>query len=153
MRQIQIKRVYEPPVPEDGRRILVDRIWPRGLSRVAARVDYWLKEVAPSDELRRWFNHDPARWREFRGRYRVELANCAALAELQRMLEPIPQATLLFAAKDVAHNNAVVLREELTRRRAALERPDEPRAAPKKAAATKGVTGLATPGRPRAREI
>ena len=115
MTQIEIKRAYEPPDPNDGKRILVDRLWPRGLSRDAAKIDVWLKDVAPSDGLRRWFNHDPSRWREFRRRYREELAECAALAELRQALQTVPKATLLFAARDVAHNNAVVLWEKLAR--------------------------------------
>jgi uncharacterized protein YeaO (DUF488 family) len=115
MTLIKIKRAYEPPDPKDGMRVLVDRLWPRGLSRDAAKIDAWLKDVAPSDGLRRWFNHDPSRWREFRRRYREELAECAAFVELQQALEPVPKATLLFAARDVDHNNAVVLREELAR--------------------------------------
>ena len=115
MTGLNIKCAYEPPNPQDGMRILVDRLWPRGLSRDSAKIDAWLKDVAPSDGLRRWFNHDPSRWREFRRRYREELTDCAALAELQQALASVPKATLLFAAKDVAHNNAVVLREELAR--------------------------------------
>ncbi len=113
MTRITIKRAYEPPDPEDGMRVLVDRLWPRGLSRDAARIDAWPKDVAPSNELRRWFNHDPSRWDEFRRRYREELADGAALAELQQAVGSVPKATLLFAARDVAHNNAVVLRETL----------------------------------------
>ena len=134
MKEIQIKRVYEGPDSGDGRRVLVDRLWPRGLRRDAAKVDSWLKEVAPSDGLRRWFNHDPAKWREFRRRYMAELTDCEAFAELEQTLESVPKATLLFAAKDVDHNNAVVLREELIRRSAALKSSDEPQSTPEKAA-------------------
>jgi uncharacterized protein YeaO (DUF488 family) len=121
MTRVKIKRAYEPPDPKDGMRVLVDRLWPRGLSRDAATIDAWLKDVAPSDGLRRWFNHDPSRWGEFRRRYHEELADCDALAELQQALESVPKATLLFAARDVAHNNAVVLREELARRSTRLK--------------------------------
>ena len=115
MTLIKIKRAYEPPDPKDGMRVLVDRLWPRGLSRDAAKIDAWLKDVAPSDALRRWFNHEPSRWSEFCRRYRKELAECAAFAELQQALESVPRATLLFAARNVAHNNAIVLQEELAR--------------------------------------
>jgi uncharacterized protein YeaO (DUF488 family) len=121
---IEIKRVYEPPDPKDGKRFLIDRMWPRGLRRDAAKLDAWFKEVAPSDGLRRWFHHDPKRWREFRRRYLEELADCDALLELQRALESVPKATLLFAAKDLARNNAVVLQEELARRLAGREAPE-----------------------------
>jgi uncharacterized protein YeaO (DUF488 family) len=116
MTQIKIKRAYETPNAEDGMRLLVDRIWPRGLIRDRALIEAWLKEVAPSHGLRRWFGHDPANWQEFRNRYFAELANCGAVAELEQMLGPVSKATLLFAAKDVEHNNAVVLREVLARR-------------------------------------
>jgi uncharacterized protein YeaO (DUF488 family) len=106
-RQIRTKRVYEPAAPEDGWRVLVDRLWPRGLKKEAAAVDLWLKEAAPSAELRRWFAHDPARWDEFRRRYAAELAqNRAALKPLIAAEGPL---TLLFAARDPAHNNAVAL--------------------------------------------
>jgi uncharacterized protein YeaO (DUF488 family) len=115
MAQIEIKHAYEPPASQDGKRVLVDRLWPRGLNRDAAKIDAWIKDVAPSAELRRWFNHDPSRWREFRRRYREELAECAAFAELQQKLQSVPKVTLLFAARDVAHNNAVVLRDQLAR--------------------------------------
>jgi uncharacterized protein YeaO (DUF488 family) len=111
---IRIRRVYEPPAADDGRRVLVDRLWPRGLSKDKARVDEWLKEVAPSHELRRWFGHDPARWEEFRRRYREELAGGAAFARLQAMAREGP-LTLVYAARDEAHNDAVVLAELLGR--------------------------------------
>ncbi|HTR16914.1 MAG TPA: DUF488 domain-containing protein [Acetobacteraceae bacterium] len=111
---IRLKRVYDPPSPDDGARVLVDRLWPRGLKRDVAQIDLWLKEVAPSAELRRWFGHDPSRWAEFRTRYGAELArnarNVPALSELMKAATPL---TLLFAAKDAERNNAVVLREFL----------------------------------------
>lgn len=113
MVQLRIKRVYEPPAPGDGKRILVDRLWPRGLKRETARIDDWIKEAAPSDELRRWFAHDPAKWDEFRRRYLAELRHNEAFAELQRVAHSAAKVTLLFAAKDCAHNNAVVLRDVL----------------------------------------
>ena len=108
-----IKRIYEPPVPEDGKRILVDRLWPRGLSKDDARLDEWLKEVAPSDELRRWFGHDPAKWEEFRRRYRQELKTQGEILERLRNEARKGTVTLLFAAKDEERNNAVVLKEML----------------------------------------
>ena len=110
---IRIKRVYAEPAADDGLRLLVDRLWPRGLSKEKARLDDWLKELAPSDELRKWFGHNPARWEEFRERYRQELAGRPeALARL-RALAARETVTLLFAAHDEAHNNAVVLKELL----------------------------------------
>ena len=112
--RLALKRVYLPPAEEDGRRVLVERLWPRGLTKAKAAVDLWLKEVAPSDELRRWFHADPEqRWPEFRERYRRELASdTEPLAELRKLVEAGP-VTLLFAAHDEAHNSAVVLKEWL----------------------------------------
>lgn len=108
---VRIKRVYDPPEPADGRRVLVDRLWPRGLKKDTARIDEWLKEIAPSDGLRRWFGHDPARWSEFRKRYFEELREKAT--EIKRLKAEAKKGTitLLFAAKDIEHNNAVVLRD------------------------------------------
>lgn len=109
----RIKRVYAPPAADDGKRILIDRLWPRGLSKEAARLDLWLKEIAPSTELRKWFGHDPARWAEFRRRYRAELeANTEAVARLRHELEGEP-VTLLYGARDETHNDAIVLQEFL----------------------------------------
>ena len=108
---IAIKRIYDPPAPSDGRRILVDRLWPRGVAKEAAKLDEWLKEIAPSDELRTWFGHDPARWEEFRARYREELHGHAELIERLRAEAKKGVVTLLFAARDEEHNNAVVLKE------------------------------------------
>uniref|UniRef100_A0A831UDZ5 DUF488 domain-containing protein n=1 Tax=Geobacter metallireducens TaxID=28232 RepID=A0A831UDZ5_GEOME len=110
---VRIKRVYVLPVPEDGKRILVDRLWPRGIAREKARIDQWLKEIAPSDELREWFGHDPARWEEFRERYRQELEAKGELLDHLRELAAKGTVTLLFAAGDEEHNNAVVLKEIL----------------------------------------
>ncbi len=110
---IRIKRIYDEPATEDGRRILVDRLWPRGISKDKARIDEWLKEIAPSDELRKWFGHDPARWEEFRERYRQELGEKAEPVAGLRKLAVEGTVTLLFAAKDEEHNNAVVLKEML----------------------------------------
>jgi uncharacterized protein YeaO (DUF488 family) len=100
---------------ETGRRVLVDRLWPRGLRREKAQIDAWLKELAPSGELRRWFAHDPAKWAEFRKRYRAELARNPAFATLCEMARSTGTVTLLFAAKDAEHNNALVLGEMLRR--------------------------------------
>ena len=114
--RLALKRVYAPGSQGDGRRVLVERLWPRGLRKEAARVDLWLKEVAPSNALRRWFHEAPAaRWPAFRDRYREELrggAVAAPLAELRGLAERGP-VTLLFAARDEAHNSAVVLKAVL----------------------------------------
>jgi uncharacterized protein YeaO (DUF488 family) len=110
---IRIKRIYEPPAAADGRRVLVDRLWPRGMAKDEAKVDEWLKEVAPSAELRTWFGHDPARWTEFRTRYREELEHQGELLDRLRAEARKGTVTLLFAAKDEEHNNAVVLKELL----------------------------------------
>lgn len=112
---IKIKRVYETPSPEDGTRILVDRLWPRGLTKEKAHVDLWLKEVAPSTELRKWFAHDPARWAEFKTRYKAELKdNAEPLATLKKETAK-GKATLLYGAKDEEHNEALVLQQLLKR--------------------------------------
>ncbi len=111
---ISIKRVYEAPAKTDGKRILVDRIWPRGLTKAKAHIDIWLKEVAPSTELRKWFGHDPEKWTEFQKKYQAELKDNAALAEL-RATAKSAKVTLVFAAKDEEHNNAVVLKQRLAR--------------------------------------
>lgn len=110
---IRIKRVYEPPQATDGARVLVDRLWPRGLRKGAAVLTAWHKDAAPSPPLRRWFGHDPARWQAFRARYRAELdANAEALAPLRELARAGP-LTLLYGARDDAHNHAVVLTEYL----------------------------------------
>jgi uncharacterized protein YeaO (DUF488 family) len=110
---VRVKRVYDPPRKDDGYRVLIDRLWPRGASRERARLDEWAKELAPSDDLRRWFAHDPARFAEFRRRYRAELsAHADHLADLRRRAKSGP-VTLLYAARDEEHNNAVVLAELL----------------------------------------
>lgn len=111
--KLKLKRVYEDPSKEDGTRILVDRLWPRGLTKEKARVDLWLKEVAPSNELRKWFAHDPAKWPEFKTRYKAELKhNSAQLALLKQAVARGP-ATLLYGAKDTEHNEAIVLQDLL----------------------------------------
>lgn len=110
---IRVKRVYEPPQAADGARVLVDRLWPRGLRKEAAALTGWHKDVAPSLTLRRWFGHDPARWQAFRARYRAELdANAAALAPLRELARAGP-LTLLYGARDGTHNHAIVLAEYL----------------------------------------
>jgi uncharacterized protein YeaO (DUF488 family) len=108
---IKIKRVYEQPDKDDGRRILVDRLWPRGLTKEKAGVDLWLKDIAPSTELRKWFGHDPERWEEFKERYRAELAEAGKMEVLRDIAERAREenVTLLFGAKDTRHNDARAL--------------------------------------------
>jgi uncharacterized protein YeaO (DUF488 family) len=108
---LKVKRIYETPAPADGYRILVDRLWPRGVSRNGAQVDLWMKEIAPSNSLRKWFAHQPARWAVFQRRYHAELR---ALPLLTRQLKQLSKehgtVTLLFGARDEQHNQAVALR-------------------------------------------
>jgi uncharacterized protein YeaO (DUF488 family) len=107
---IEIKRVYEKPAKADGWRVLVDRLWPRGMKKEAARVDVWMKDVAPSTALRKWFGHEPEKWSEFQKRYRRELERkTELLAELKKMAKEHGTLTLLYGAKDEEHNDAVVL--------------------------------------------
>lgn len=110
--RVRIRRAYDPPAPDDGFRILVDRVWPRGKTREALEIDDWLPEVGPSNALRRWFGHDPKRWETFRTRYRKELTDSAAFAELRGWVRKGP-VTLVFGARDPEHNQAVVLRDAL----------------------------------------
>ena len=113
---IRLKRAYEPAAAEDGYRVLVERLWPRGLSKDRARVDRWIKEAGASTELRRWFGHDPARWEEFRRRYADEVrARPGVREELRGVLREHATVTFLFAAHDEEHNNAVALKELLER--------------------------------------
>lgn len=110
---VVLKRAYEPPAKSDGKRILVDRLWPRGVSKAEADLDEWIKEIAPSGELRTWFGHDPERWDEFRRRYRAELAqHSETLKDLRRRARE-GRITLVYSAKDETHNDAVVLRDVL----------------------------------------
>jgi uncharacterized protein YeaO (DUF488 family) len=110
---IAIKRIYDAPEKSDGFRVLVDRVWPRGVSKDKAAVDLWMKEIGPSTELRKWFSHDPARWDEFCARYREELAaKRDLLGELRDHAEK-GRLTLVYSARDEAHNQAVVIREVL----------------------------------------
>jgi uncharacterized protein YeaO (DUF488 family) len=111
--EIRIKRAYDPPARSDGTRILVDRLWPRGVKKVDADIAQWMKEVAPSNELRKWFAHDPRRWEEFRRRYRAELAGKRELVGALRDLARRGPLTLIYSAHDQDHNQAVVLRELL----------------------------------------
>jgi uncharacterized protein YeaO (DUF488 family) len=110
---IAIKRVYEPPAETDGQRVLVDRLWPRGLSKEKLDLALWLKEIAPSTELRKWFHHDPDKWSEFQKRFRAELDVNGDLVEELRGLIAKGKVTLVYSAHDAMHNNAVVLAEYL----------------------------------------
>ena len=115
---VRIKRVYAPPAPEDGYRVLVDRLWPRGLGKEAAAVDLWLKEIAPSTGLRKWFGHDLERWPDFAQRYRKELKSperAAALERLRAVGRERQTVTLLFGARDEALTHATLLRDLLDR--------------------------------------
>lgn len=113
---LKLKRVYDPAEASDGFRVLVDRVWPRGLTKEKAHVDLWLKEVAPTTALRKWFGHDPAKWPEFQKRYRAELAAdpaAAALTELRSVIKKHRTVTLIYGAKDTEHNQAVVVHDRL----------------------------------------
>ena len=116
MKKPTLKRIYDPLEPDDGTRVLVDRLWPRGISKEKAHVDLWLKEIAPSTELRKWFGHDPAKWTEFQKRYLAELeANDSAVSTILDAMKN-GTVTLVYAAKDEQHNEAVVLQGYLERR-------------------------------------
>ncbi len=122
MGKIFVKRVYEPATESDGFRVLVDRLWPRGISKEAAKLELWLPDLGPSTSLRKWFNHDPARWSEFQRRYHAELQkNTALLAPITEQAKTRP-LTLLYSAKDEQHNQAVALRIFLLKR-TALRKP------------------------------
>ena len=113
---LHIKRIYEPADEGDGIRILVDRLWPRGISKTEARIDAWLKDIAPSPDLRRWFGHDPNKWSEFRRRYEDELEkNLRAVDELRKHIDQ-STATLLYGARDNEHNHAIVLKDFISKR-------------------------------------
>jgi uncharacterized protein YeaO (DUF488 family) len=109
----RLKRAYEPAESDDGVRILVDRLWPRGVSKEKAALDEWIKEVAPSTELRKWFGHDPARWSEFQRRYRAELRDHSDALDRIQHLAQAGVVTLVYSAQDEQHNDAVVLRDVL----------------------------------------
>ena len=108
---VKLKRVYDQPEKADGKRVLVDRLWPRGLKKEDARLDLWLKDIAPSDDLRKWFSHDPSKWLEFRKRYRQELKDKPDIIKELKKAARQETITLLYAAKDADCNNAVVLKE------------------------------------------
>ncbi len=112
---IKIKRVYDPASPEDGQRFLVDRLWPRGLNKGSVKLDAWLKDFAPSDDLREWFGHDPARWEEFQKRYFAELDKSPKARETILAANWRGTVTLLFATRDLEHNNAIALKSYLER--------------------------------------
>lgn len=111
-KSIKIKRVYDKYSTQDGPRILIDRLWPRGIKKEEAKIDLWIKEIAPSDDLRKWFAHDPEKWDEFKSKYEAELNNkkdlCNSIVNKGKV-----NITLIYAAKDQEHNNAVVLKEYL----------------------------------------
>jgi uncharacterized protein YeaO (DUF488 family) len=111
---IQLKRAYEKPERADGTRILVDRLWPRGLTKEKAAIDLWLKELAPSTELREWFGHDPKKWRSFRSRYQTELKQLGDQLQLIKSRAKEGVVTLIYGARDQEHNEAVVLKQFLT---------------------------------------
>jgi uncharacterized protein YeaO (DUF488 family) len=110
---VRLKRAYELPAPDDGMRILIDRLWPRGIKKTDAAIDEWMKEIAPSTELRKWFGHDPERWHEFRRRYQSEVRQHPDELDRLRALAQHGRITLVFAAHDEAHNDAVVLKDLL----------------------------------------
>ena len=108
---VKLKRAYEPPTADDGTRILIDRLWPRGITKERAAIDQWMKDISPSTELRKWFGHDPARWDEFRRRYAKEVHQHAELLDQLRSLALQGPITLVYSAHDEKHNDAVELRE------------------------------------------
>ncbi|MDQ2803424.1 MAG: DUF488 domain-containing protein [Pseudomonadota bacterium] len=110
---VRLKRAYEAPLAEDGTRILIDRLWPRGVSKEHAALDQWMKDIAPSTDLRKWFGHDPARWEEFRRRYTEELHQNSELLSQLRALAREGPVTLVYSAHDEVHNDAIVLRDLL----------------------------------------
>ena len=115
MTNIAIKRIYEEPDPKDGTRILVDRLWPRGVSRARAQVDLWLKDIAPSNDLRKWFAHDPAKWTDFQIRYNAELKENKEQVALLKQQAAKGRITLLYAARNESQNEAIVLQRLLNR--------------------------------------
>ena len=107
---IKLKRAYEKPARDDGERVLVERLWPRGLTKLEVKIDLWMKDVAPSTELRRWFGHDPDKWEEFRRRYQKELKDKDDLIKLLKRKAKAGTITLIYAARDEEHNGALVLK-------------------------------------------
>ncbi len=112
---IKIKRIYDPASPDDGKRIYIDRLWPRGMKKEEVKIDEWLKEISPSDALRKWFGHDPSKYGEFKRRYKKELEEHSETLERIKKEAKKKRVTILFSAKDVEHNNATVMRELLSR--------------------------------------
>jgi uncharacterized protein YeaO (DUF488 family) len=112
---LRIKRIYDLPSPDDGKRILIDRLWPRGIKKADASINEWMKDIAPSNELRKWFAHDVSKWQEFKKRYKKELKDKSEILDKLKKESEKNTVTLLFSAKDVKHNNAQVLREILER--------------------------------------
>ena len=110
---LKIKRIYDPAAPGDGQRIYIDRLWPRGMKKEEAKMDEWLKEISPSDDLRKWFSHDPAKYAEFKKRYAKELKDKSEILERIKKAAKKGTVTLLFSAKDTEHNNATALKEML----------------------------------------
>jgi uncharacterized protein YeaO (DUF488 family) len=123
-----LKRVYDAPSPDDGFRVLVERLWPRGLSKERAALDLWLKDIAPSPELRKWFDHDPAKWKEFQQRYAEELQDKKDAVQLLKDKDKESTVTLLYAAHDTEHNGALALKRILERRQKRSGRISKPTA-------------------------
>ena len=126
--RIRLRRAYEDPSPDDGYRVLVDRVWPRGRTKQELRLDAWARNLAPSTELRRWFGHDPARWQEFQARYHQELADperAQALDALAAEAARVGRVTLVYGARDREHNQAQVIADELARRLGPAQRSEE----------------------------
>lgn len=120
---VRIKRIYEPAAEGDGYRILVDRLWPRGVSKAEAHIDLWMRDIAPSTALRRWFNHDPAKWKEFCERYRIELREQQPLLEAVRQQAKEGPVTLVYSARDEQFNQASALQSFLEGRKSGVRRP------------------------------
>ena|SRR5258705_14015491 len=110
---IKIKRIYKLPSASDGYRILIDRLWPRGMKKEAANINVWMKEIAPSTELRKWFNHEPEKWESFLAKYKTELDHSSSLEELRSLTKKHKIITLLYSAKDEQHNHAIALKSFL----------------------------------------
>lgn len=114
---IRIKRVYEPAAKEDGYRVLVDRLWPRGMKKEAAKIDLWMKDIAPSDQLRKWFHHEAMKWPDFEKKYRTELKKKEEwLAQLKKLEKEHGTLTLLFGARDPEHNQATIIAQALKKK-------------------------------------
>ena len=116
MHELKLKRVYESIEKVDGFRILIDRLWPRGISKEKGHIDLWLKEIAPSAALRKWFNHEPGKWNEFVEKYHEELEESEAVDEIIKLIKKHKKVTLLYAARDTQHNNAMVLKDFLQKK-------------------------------------